>query len=159
MPTLCLEGSKFPMQGKHIPKFERPNRLNINVFELNGTVSTPIYINKNNLQPQRDLFLYENHFLITKLHCLINDNSHMNHVCRRCSTALSSELVLFYHIKRCIKQQPTKIGFSWKDQLKFEGHHIKLLLPMRVHTGFEFLNNRKMIQIFPTCYLNKFQLQ
>ena len=54
MPTLCVEGLEFPLKVKDKPKFERPNKLNINVFELTGTMLTPFYINKNYLQPQID---------------------------------------------------------------------------------------------------------
>ena len=83
MNKLNLKGLEFPMEVKDIPKFENLNNLNINVFELNGTVLTPIHINKNYFQPQIDLLLYQNHYcLITKLHCLINKDSHMKHVCR-----------------------------------------------------------------------------
>ena len=47
----------FPMKVDDIPKFENLNNLNIgghgvNVFELTGTVLTPIHINKNYFQPQ-----------------------------------------------------------------------------------------------------------
>ena len=81
MSTLCLEDLELLMKVKDISKFERLNRINISVIELNGTVLTPVYINKSYLQPQKDLFLYESHFcLILKLHSLINNNSHMNHV-------------------------------------------------------------------------------
>ena len=111
------------------------------MFELTGTVLTPIHINKNYLQPQIELLLYENHYcLITKLHCLINKRSHMKHVCRRCLTAFSSEPVLLDHIERCINQQPTNITFSWKDQLKFEDYHIKVPVPIRVYADFECIN-------------------
>ena len=109
---LNLKGLEFPMKVKDIPKFERLNKLNIrgldiNVFELTGNVSTPIYINENYKQPQIDLLLYKNHYcLITKLHCLINKDSHMKHVCRRCFTAFYSNDVLNNHIERCINQQP-----------------------------------------------------
>ena len=113
---LNLEGLEFPMKVKDIPKFEKLDNLNVNVFELTGTVLTPIHINKNYLQPQIDLLLFENHYcLITKLHCLINKDSYMKWVCRRCLTAFSSEDILNQHIDRCQKQQPTKITFSWKD--------------------------------------------
>ena len=79
MSTLCLEGLEFPLKVKDIPKFERPNRLDIIVFELYRTALKPAYINKIYLQPQIELLLYENHFcLITKLHCLIINNSHIN---------------------------------------------------------------------------------
>ena len=88
------KGLDFAMKVKDIPKFESLNtqsafgNLNMNVFELTGTVLTPIHINKNYLQPQIGLFLYENHYCqITKLHCLIKKSSHMKHVCRRCLTA------------------------------------------------------------------------
>ena len=54
-----LKGLEFPMKGKDIPKFENLNNLNVNVFELTETVLTPIHINKNYLQPQIDLLLFE----------------------------------------------------------------------------------------------------
>ena len=51
----------------------------------------------------------------------------MNHVCRRCLTAFSSLDILYQHMERCIKQQPTSITFSWKDQLKFEANNNQLV--------------------------------
>ena len=130
------------MKVKDIPKFENLNiGLCINAFELTGNVLTPIHVNKSYLQPQIDLLLYENHYcLITNLHCLINKDSHMKHVCRRCLTAISSQPVLIDHIDRCQKQQPTKITFSWKDQLKFEHYHMKIPVPIRVYADFECIN-------------------
>ena len=149
-----LEGLDFPMKVRDIPKFENLNRLStggqqcclpkalcVNVFELTGNVLTPIHINTNYDQPQIDLLLYQNHYcLITKLHCLINKDSHMKHVCRRCLTAFSSQPVLIDHIDRCQKQQPTKITFSWKDHLKFEHYHMKFPVPIRVYADFECIN-------------------
>ena len=148
-----LEGLEFPMKVKDIPKFENLNTqsafgigLCINVFELTGNVLTPIHVNKNYLQPQIDLLLYQNHYcLITKLHCLINKDSHMRWVCRRCLTAFSSQPVLIDHMERCIKQQPTKITFSWKDQLKFEDYHMKVPVPIRVYADFECINQPQNI--------------
>ena len=145
-----LEGLEFPMKVTDIPKFENLNRLNtggqqccipkvlcINVFELTGNVLTPIHINTNYDQPQIDLLLYQNHYcLITRLHCLLNKDSHMKWVCRRCLTAFSSQPVLIDHMERCIKQQPTKITFSWKDQLKFEAYLMKVPVPIRVYADF-----------------------
>ena len=75
---LNLKGLEFPMKAKDIPKFEKLNNLNVNVFELTKTALTPIHMNTSYDQPQRDLLLFENHYcLITKLHCLINNYSHM----------------------------------------------------------------------------------
>ena len=97
LPTFCTEGLEFPMKVKDIPQFENFNNLNIRVFELTIRVPTPILINKNYLQPQRDLLLFENHYCpITKLHCSIKRDSHMEWVCR-CLTAFSSEQNLFDH--------------------------------------------------------------
>ena len=143
-----IQGLDFPMKVTDIPKFENLNRLStggqqccINVFELTGIVLTPIHINTNYDQPQIDLLLYQNHYcLIAKLHCLINKDSHMKHVCRRCLTAFSSQPVLIDHIDRCQKQQPTEITFSWKDQLKFEDYHMKVPVPIRVFADFECIN-------------------
>ena len=138
---LILNGLEFPMKIKDIPKFENLNNLNVNVFELTKTVLTPIHNNTNYDQPQIDLLLYQNHYcLITQLHCLINKDSHMKWVCRRCLTAFSSEDILSQHIDRCQKQQPTNITFSWKDHLKFEDYHMKVPIPIRVYADFECIN-------------------
>ena len=138
---LILNGLEFPIKIKDIPKFENLNNLNVNVFELTKTVLTPIHTNTNYDQPQIDFLLYQNHYcLITKLHCLINKDSHMKWVCRRCITAFSSEDILNQHIDRCQKQQPTNITFSWKDHLKFEDYHMKVPVPIRVYADFECIN-------------------
>ena len=149
LPTLCTESLEFPVKVKDIPKFKKFNYLNVNVFELTGTVLTPIYINMNYDQPQIDLLLFENHYcLITKLHCLINKKLHMKWVCRRCLTALSSEQILFDHTSRCINQQLTNITFNWKDHLRFEDNFMKIPLPTRVYADFECIiqptNNPKV---------------
>ena len=82
--ALNTDGLEFPMKGKVIPEFEKPNRLIISVFHFDNVLS-PLLFNKNYFQPQIDLLLYENHFcLITKLHMQINKDSHMKHICRRC---------------------------------------------------------------------------
>ena len=140
-----LEGLEFPMKVKDIPKLENLNNSNVNVFELTNSVRssvlTPIHINKNYLQPQIDLLLFENHYcLIPKLHCLINKDSPMKWVCRRCLTSISSEDNLNQHIDRCQKQQPTNITFSWKDHLKFDDYHMKVPVPIRVYADFECIN-------------------
>ena len=141
---LNLKGLEFPMKVKDIPKFENLNNLNINVFELTGNFLTSIHNNKNYLEPQIDLLPFENHYcLITKLHCLLTKDSHMKWVCRRCLTAFSSEPVLVDHMERCINQQPTNITFSYKDHLKFEDHHMKIPLPIRVYADFECINQHQ----------------
>ena len=81
MNKLNLEGLEIPMKCEDISKFENLNNFNVNVSELTNSVLTPIHIKKTYLQPQIDLLLFENHYcLITKLHCLISENSHMKWV-------------------------------------------------------------------------------
>ena len=58
VPTLCVGDLEFPIKVKDILNFEKMNTLNINVFELINTILSPIYNNKNDLQPQVDLLLY-----------------------------------------------------------------------------------------------------
>ena len=75
--SLDITDIYFPMRVKDIPKFERKNNLNINVFELINDTLNPIQINTNYNEKQIDLLLYENHYcLITKLHTLINKTSY-----------------------------------------------------------------------------------
>ena len=69
------------MKVKYNLKFEKLN-LNINVFELNKTVLTPVHISRNYHQPWIEMLLYENYFCITpQLHTLINKDSHKKQVC------------------------------------------------------------------------------
>ena len=84
----------------------------------------------------------------------------MKHVCRRCLTAFSSQGVLNDHVERCIKQQPTNIAFSYKDNLRFEDHYMKKPVPKKV------IQNLNVIIIFidynpdnPNFFSNKFHLQ
>ena len=61
---------QLPMKLKDIPKFERLNNSNINVFELSANDKTlsPKNVNKNYYDEQIDLLLYENQYcLITNL--------------------------------------------------------------------------------------------
>ena len=60
--TLNVEGLEFPMRIKDISKFERLYNLNINIFEPNRSVLSPVQINTNYTQSQIDLMLYENHY-------------------------------------------------------------------------------------------------
>ena len=141
MNKLNLKGLEFPMKVEDIPKFENLNKVNVSVFELTGTVLAPIHNNKNYLEPQIDLLLFENHYcLITKLHCLMKKSTHMKWVCRRCLTAFSSEDILNQHIDSCQKQQPTNITFSWKDHSKFEDYHMKVPVPISVYADFKCNN-------------------
>ena len=81
MNKLNLESLEIPMKIKETPKFENLNNLNVNLFELTNSVLTPILNNKNYLQPQIELLLFENHIcLLRKLHCLINKDSQKKRV-------------------------------------------------------------------------------
>ena len=96
------------MNNSDISMFKKLNTLK-SVFQFNKTVLLPVHskktYNNKNLQPQRVLLLYDHHYcLIIKLHHLINKDSHMEKVSRRCLTAFSSINILYQHMERCIKQ-------------------------------------------------------
>ena len=67
-------GLEIPMKVEDIPKIENINTrgCGINVFELTGTVLTPILINTNYNQRQIILLLYENHYCLIKKVALSN---------------------------------------------------------------------------------------
>ena len=95
----------FSMKGKDIPKFEKFSNSNTNVFKLTRTVLTPVYYICNNDQSQIVFRCMKIFFcLITGVQTLINKDSHMKHVCRRCLTAFSSLDLFRNSIERCIKQ-------------------------------------------------------
>ena len=137
------------MHIKDIPKFEKLNTLNINVFELQSNVLRPVYINDHYQDKQIDLLLYKNHCLITHIQRLISNkkNSHMQWVCRRCLTCFSNTITLNSHIDRCIHQNPIKISFSNKDCIQFEKFFMKIPIPIKIYADFECINNRINNQI------------
>ena len=67
----------------------------------------------------------------------------MKLVCTRCLTAFSSQPVLIEHIYRFQTQKPTKIAFSSEGHLKFDDHHMKDPVPMRVYADFECFNQHQ----------------
>ena len=123
------------------PKFEKPNKLNINVSELTKSVLKPIHINTKYTEPQTDLMLSEIHNCpINKLHSFINKDPHMKHVYRKCKTAFRSYELLNDHKERCSKQKPANIGFTYEDKTMFEDHQMKVQLQFGVYADFECIN-------------------
>ena len=131
----------FPMHISQIPKFEKQNGLNINVFELETDSLRPVYVNKNYLKPQIDLLLYQNHYcLITNVARLLTDNRNLNFVCRRCLNVFGTQLILNSHIDMCQNLEPCRIDFPKHNYLNFHSWHTKIDVPIRVYADFECFN-------------------
>ena len=146
------EGLEFPMSIVNIPKFEKQNGLNINVFELSEKKKneslTPVYVNKNYSGKQIDLLLYKNHYcLITNLQRLLTDNRNLNFVCRRCLNIFGTQKILDNHIDMCQNFEPCKIKFPKNNYLFFHSYHTKIDLPIRVYADFECFNITKKWKI------------
>ena len=139
--NLNLKDLDFPMSINQIPKFEKQNGLNINVFELEEDTLIPIYVNENYSASQIDLMLYHDHYcLITKLHTLISDNHHLKCICRRCLNTFGGEGILNDHIELCQNFGYCKIEFPVTDCLYFNSYHTKIDIPIRVYADFECFN-------------------
>ena len=78
--------------------------------------------------------------LKTNIDCIISENSHMKHVCRRWLIAFSSQSVQIDHKDRGEKQKPTSIAFSYKDHQIFDDHHMNVPVPIRVTADFACFN-------------------
>ena len=67
MSVLNIENLEFPMNDNDNPKFEKPKKLILNVFELNDNVLSPVY-EIITTQNKKTYFLNEIHLcLFTKL--------------------------------------------------------------------------------------------
>ena len=78
--TFNKQGLEVPIRVNDIPKLGRFNILNKSLFELDKILSQ-VYINSIYSEPQVDILLYETYYyLISKLQCLINKDSHMKYM-------------------------------------------------------------------------------
>ena len=76
---------------------------------------------------------------------LINRDPFMKRACRRCLTAFSSEQVLSGLVKRCIKQKPADICFSWRNRIVFEDNNMEILLQRNTNLPELKQTNKKAI--------------
>ena len=128
-----------------VHKFNEPNNLSVNIFELNFYQDQnqwkhkliPIEISKNNSDRVIDLTIYKNHFvLIKKLDVILGDHN-KKFICSRCLSSYTSENMLIKHKPKCENNDITSIKTSNESHLHWKKYFHKNPLYFRIYADFE----------------------
>ena len=174
---LDYSGITFPVTFKQIPKIEKQNNININLFGYNKTIY-PIYISKAKNTDDMDLLYIEEeekqHYVYIKdfNRLMFNFTKHKSkkHFCKNCFQCFYSEDVLGQHRTNCIeingvqavempKPYIDKNGHKRAPCVYFRNHHRQLPVPFEIIADFE-CNTEKVSSCQQTeskSYTEKYQ--
>ena len=129
----------FPVKISDIKKFEKKNKLKINVFGFKKHVY-PIYISKHSFSKEIDLLLYKKHyFLIKNFNRLLYHKKGIHKFCKNCLLGFQRESTLHEHMKRCKNNEPKRIILpsGSKSFLKFNNFQKIMHHPFCIYADFE----------------------
>lgn len=132
---------KFPVKICEIAKFEKINKLKINIYGYDSLVF-PIYRTSNNKYEYKeiDILLYQNHYyLITNFNRLLNEKRGLHKFCKNCLIGFARRSTLIDHEKRCLNNAPQKVSLPSGNQkfLKFKSFNKMVRHPFVVYADFE----------------------
>ena len=91
---------------KDIPKVEKQNNINANIFDWENSLAFPVYISKEKHQKVMNLLLYKNHYvLINNFSRFMNNytkQKDIKHFCMYHLQCFHGEHTLEKHKKNCI---------------------------------------------------------
>ena len=155
-----IDGLKFPLPVKQIPKFEKQNEdFSVNVYALdemkeksrkNKGNMFPIYTSPHrNRKRHANLLLIESkgksHFVVIKslsrLPASRTNNLHKAFVCKFCLYSFKQEHSLIVHEKMCSQHPAQKVSYPTPDDniSKFKNFGDSLKVPFTIYADFETL--------------------
>ena len=168
--SLKFDNIQFPVKLNKIPKFEKFNKINVNVFSYDEKYNVfPLQISKNNFNKVFDLLLISNknndHYCWIKnvdglASKQINKDSHKYFHCKKCMHGFKTKDLLEKHNKNCTTE-PNKIVLPDEKEkfMKFKNYAHQLKVPFVIYADFEFLtiplnsnNNRNNNISFTEAY-------
>ena len=106
---LDYSGIQFPVQIKDIPKIEKQNQINVNVFGYENKKLFPIYLTKTSFEKEMDLLLISgenSHYVLitdlSKLTFSLKKNKMKKIPCKRCLQLFRTKEKLEKHQETCI---------------------------------------------------------
>ena len=136
---------EFPVMIKDIPKVEKQNNINVNVFGWKNSSAFPIYISSFHSTQHKEvinLLFYKNHYVLINNfnRFMYNYTKHKDkkHFCMYCLQCFSSEGTLEKH-KNCITvngKQGTNMPKE-AEKVQFKNYHKKLEVPFVIYAEFE----------------------
>ena len=155
---LDYSGITFPVTVNQIPKIEKQNKININLFGYDKS-PYPIYISKARNIDHLDLLYIEKEEEEVKQHYVyikdfnrfmyhFSKHKEKKHFCKNCFQCFYSEDVLAKHITNCIeingvqavempKPYIDKNGVERAPCVYFQNHHRQLPVPFEIIADFE----------------------
>ena len=146
---LNFDDISFPVKLDKISKFEKLNKININVFSYDEKYNTfPLKISKNNYEKVIDLLQINhdnNHYCwIKNFDCLVDKqyhkNTHKSFHCKRCLHEFEVKKLLEKHNKN-YTTKPTRIVLPGEKEkfMKFKNYANQLKVPFVIYADFELL--------------------
>ncbi|XP_033731744.1 uncharacterized protein LOC117321436 [Pecten maximus] len=145
---LAMTGISYPTPVSQISKFERQNRISVNVFGCEEKDTFPMHVTKMRESQHHVnlLFLREEE----KSHyCLIRDlntflsrikkTKNKSHFCQFCLQGFTRYNLLEEHIKNCSRHDPQRVEMPDDDNclLKFEDYRKQTKAPFVIYADFE----------------------
>src|SRR5436190_9120067 len=133
----------YPVDVKHISRFENMNNISVNVFCYCEETITPIRITKSIKLKHVNLLVLHNgrrkHFcLITNFDSLLsNYNKEKKYYCYYCLRPQYNQSNLDKHINLCIKHEHQVIKLPKYKTIKFTNYRFKLKIPYVIYGDFE----------------------
>ena len=148
---LDYTGVTFPVTVKDIPKIEKQNKININVFGYNQE-AYPIRISEANFTDHLELLWIEegdkSHYVLIKdfnrFMFSFNDHKEKKFFCLRCLHCCSSARVLENHKQDCLLlngTQAIKMPVEG-SKIYFKNHQKMLPVPFAIYADFEAITER-----------------
>ena len=148
--NLKFDDISFPVKLDKIPKFEKLNNININVFSYNEKYNIfPLQISKINFEKVIDLLSITNentnHYCWIKnfdglVRKQINKGSHKYFHCKKCMHGFKTKDLLEKHNKNCTTE-PTRIILPVEKEkfIRFKNYAHQLKVPFVIYADFESL--------------------
>ena len=148
---LNWEGLKFPMELSQISRFEKLNKINVNVFGYEKNAVYPLRASK----AEYSQGVHVNLLLISegekKHYCIIKNMSrllssqtstyqHKKFYCSRCLNSFGRQDLLDKHLELCKNNEAVGIKMPEKGTfVTFKNHHKKMDMPFVIYADFESL--------------------
>ena len=147
-----VDGIEFPVRISKMPKFEKQNKIAVNLFGFEGYLF-PVYITKEREFPVHvNLLLFsrgeKRHYcLIRNLNRLLsNQTRHKAQIyyCPYCLHGFVREQLLEDHKPLCSQHGPQRIELPNEDNmfLQFKDFHKQLRVPFVIYADFESLSTK-----------------
>ncbi|CAG2208278.1 unnamed protein product [Mytilus edulis] len=147
--SLNFDTIMFPVKLADIPKFEKQNKISLNVFGFNKGEVFPIHISKHRFEQHVNLLMIsdnkKSHFCwIKNLNRLLGDQ-HTHHgrhfYCPYCLHGFTKERILSNHLPYCQTHGPQKIELPTEENkwLHYKDIRKQLKVPYIIYADFECL--------------------